>query len=226
MCGRKRAGRMRGRKRAGRMCGKECAGGKGREEKSGKKRAGNNGREENFITIELELKYITQLTLSYIAQLKIKIHGQIKSQSAELVLECWSDLVILLPSPINIVPVVVVVAAVVVAVVVRPSRLEPRRVGTRGLDVRVAQAGVIAGRDVGHDALESPAAPPQPTAGLVEVRRRRAVLLMPGERPLTPIDEEGVPSRAVVGIPAGIPPLLRRELEVVVVRDGRLARHT
>ena len=37
-----------------------------REEMGGKKRAGNNGWEENFITIELELKYITQLTLSYI----------------------------------------------------------------------------------------------------------------------------------------------------------------
>ena len=52
---------------------------------------------------------------------------------------------------------------------------------TPGLDVRVAQAGVIAGRDVVHDALESPATTPQPTAGLVEVRRRRAVLLVPGE---------------------------------------------
>ena len=69
--------------------------------------------------------------------------------------------------------------------------------------MRVAQAGVIAGRDVVHDAPESPAAPPQPTAGLVEVRRRRAILLVPGERPLTPIDEEGVPSRAVVGMPVG-----------------------
>ena len=44
--------------------------------------------------------------------------------------------------------------------------------------------------------------------------------------PLTPIDEEGIPSRAVVGMPAGIHPLLRHEFEVVVVRDGRPARHT
>ena len=44
----------------------------------GKKRTGNNGREENFIRIELELKYITQLTQSYIEELEIKIHGQIK----------------------------------------------------------------------------------------------------------------------------------------------------
>ena len=77
-----------------------------------------------------------------------------------------------------------------------------------------------------YDALESPAAPPQATAGLVEVRRRRAVPLVQGERPLTPIDEEGVPSRAVVGILAGIPPLLWRELEIVVVCDGRPAGHT
>ena len=49
---------------------------------------------------------------------------------------------------------------------------------------------------------------------------------MPGERPLTPIHEEGFPSREIVGMPSGIPPLLRRELEVVVVRDGHPARHT
>ena len=116
--------------------------------------------------------------------------------------------------------VVVEVAAVIVAVV-------GRRSGTVSpLQVRVAQAGVIAGSDVVHDALESPASPPEPTSDLVEVRRRRAILLVPGERPLTPIDEEGVPSRAVVGIPARIPTLLRCKLEVVVVRDGRPARHT
>jgi len=97
----------------------------------------------------------------------------------------------------------------------------------RGLDLRVAQAGSIAGGVVGHDALESPSAPPQPTTGLVEVRRRRwAVLLVPGERPLTPIHEEAFPSWEIVGMPVGIPPLLRRELEVVVVRDGHPARHT
>ena len=95
------------------------------------------------------------------------------------------------------------------------------------MDLRVAQAGVrVGGRVVGHDALESPAAPPQPTAGLVEVRRRWAVLLVPGEGPLTPIHEEGFPSREIVGMPSGIPPLLRRELEVVVVRDGHPTRHT
>ncbi|KAK1699102.1 hypothetical protein QYE76_015799 [Lolium multiflorum] len=44
-------------------------------------------------------------------------------------------------------------------------------------------------------------------------------------RPLTPIDE-AVPSRAVVGMPLGIPPLLGRELEIVVVCDGHLAWHT
>ena len=74
--------------------------------------------------------------------------------------------------------------------------------------MRVAQAGVIAGLDVVHDALKSPATPPQPTAGLVEVLRRRAILLVPSERPLTPIDEEGVPSQTVVGMSAGIHPLL------------------
>src|SRR3954465_9976361 len=61
-------------------------------------------------------------------------------------------------------------------------------------------------------------------AGLVEVRRRRVVLLVPGERPLTPIHKEGFPSREIVGMPSGIPPLLRRELEVVVVRDGHPTR--
>jgi hypothetical protein len=49
---------------------------------------------------------------------------------------------------------------------------------------------------------------------------------MPGKRTLMPIDEEGVPSRAVVGMPLGIPLLLWRELKVVVVRDGHLADHT
>jgi hypothetical protein len=95
-------------------------------------------------------------------------------------------------------------------------------VSTRGLRLRVA----LVGATVGHDALESPAAPPQPMVGLVEVRTRQAVLLMPAKRTLTPIDEEGIPSRAIVGMPLGIPPPLWRELEVVVVRDGHLARHT
>src|SRR3954462_10928931 len=98
---------------------------------------------------------------------------------------------------------------------------------TSGLDLRVARAGArVAGRVIGHDALDSPTAPPQTTADLVEVRRRWAILLVPGERPLTPIHEEGFPSREKVGMPSGIPPLLRRELEVVVVRDGHPARHT
>jgi hypothetical protein len=33
-----------------------------KEETGGRKREGNNGREYNFIAIELELKYIAQLT--------------------------------------------------------------------------------------------------------------------------------------------------------------------
>ena len=73
-------------------------------------------------------------------------------------------LVILLPRPI-----ILVLVIVVVVVIGRRSWLQPRRVSTPGLDVRVAQAGVIAGRDVVHDALESPATPPQLTAGLIEV---------------------------------------------------------
>jgi hypothetical protein len=82
---------------------------------------------ENFRSLELK----------YISQLKIKIHGQIKSQSAELVFECWTDSVIVVPSPINVATVVVdvVVAGIGVAVV------KPRRVSTRGLRLRVAQAG-------------------------------------------------------------------------------------
>jgi hypothetical protein len=125
------------------------------------------------------------------------------------------------PSHINVATVVVVVVDVVNAGI-GVAVVEPRRVSTRGLRLRAAQAGAT----VGHDALESPAAPPQPTARLVEVQTRWAVLLVPGKRTLTPIDEEAVPSRDVVGMPLGIPPLLWRELEVVVVRDGHLARHT
>jgi hypothetical protein len=190
--------------------------GNGREEKGRRKRAGRKRREEKGgKMIELELKYISQL--------KIKIHGQIKSQSAELVFECWSDSVIVVPSPINIATIVVVVVDVVVAGIdIGVTVVEPRWVSTRGLRLRVAQAGAT----VGHDALESPAEPPQPPAGLIEVRMRWAILLVPGKRTLTPIDEEAVPSGPVVGMPLGIPPLLRRELEVVVVRDGHLARHT
>ena len=135
--------------------------------------------------------------------------------------ECWSHSIIVVPSPIIVATVVIIVADVIVASI-GVAVVEPRRVSTRGLGLRVAQAGAT----IGQDALESPAAPPHPTAGLVEVRRRRAVLLVPGNRPLTPIDEEAVPSRAVVGMPLGIPPLLRRELEIVVVRDGHLAWHT
>ena len=134
---------------------------------------------------------------------------------------CWSHSVILVPSPIILATVVIIVADVIVASI-GVAVVQPRRVSTRGLGLRVAQAGAT----IGQDALESPAAPPHPTAGLVEVRRRRTALLMPGKRPLTPIDEEAFPSRAVVGMPLGIPPLLWRELEVVVVRDGHLARHT
>jgi hypothetical protein len=113
--------------------------GKGREEKGGKKKGGK--------MIEQEKKYISQL--------KIRIHGQIKSQSAELVFECWSDSVIVVPSPINVATVVVVVAGVIVAGI-GVAVVEPRLVSTRGLRLRVAQAGAM----VGHDALESPAAPP------------------------------------------------------------------
>jgi hypothetical protein len=90
--------------------------GKGREEKVGKKKSGK--------TIELEKK----------------IHGQIKSQSAELVFECWSDSVIVVPSPINVVTVVVVVADVIVAGI-GVAVVEPRWVRTRGLRLRVAHAG-------------------------------------------------------------------------------------
>jgi hypothetical protein len=107
--------------------------GNGREEEGGKKRAGGKSWEEKGEkTIELELKYISQL--------KIKIHGQIKSQSAKLVFECWSDSVIVVPSPINVANVVVVVADIVVAII-GVAVVEPRRVSTRGLRLRVAQAG-------------------------------------------------------------------------------------
>jgi hypothetical protein len=126
-----------------------------------------------------------------------------------------------MPSPLNIATVVVIVANVVVAGI-GVAVVEPRRVSTCGLRLRVAQAGAM----LGHDALESPAVPPQPMAGLIEVRTRRAVLLVPGKSTLTPIDEEGIPSRAVVRMPLGISLLLWCELEVVVVCDGHLACHT
>jgi hypothetical protein len=67
-CRKKRAG-GKGRKEKGE---RKRAGEKGREEKGGKKRAGGKGQgEKGGKTIELELKYISQL--------KIKIHGQIKA---------------------------------------------------------------------------------------------------------------------------------------------------
>jgi len=91
------------------------------------------------------------------------------------------------------------------------------------LALRVPQAGIIARRDVVHHTRESAATPPQPAAFLVVVHRRWPVPLVPSELPLPPIDEEGVPGCVVVGVPAGIHPLLRRELDVVVVRDGRPA---
>ena len=90
----------------------------------GKKRTENNGRKENLIRIELELKYITQLTQSYIEELKIKIHGQIKPQSAELVLQCWNNSVMLLPTPVILVT-IVVLAAAVIAIVVGVAVVEP-----------------------------------------------------------------------------------------------------
>jgi hypothetical protein len=78
-------------------------------------------------------KNFRSLELKYISQLKIKIHGQIKSQSAELDFECWTDSVIVVPSPINVATVVVdiIVAGIGVAVV------KPRWVSTRGLMIRL-----------------------------------------------------------------------------------------
>ena len=53
-------------------------------------------------------------------------------------------LVILLPRPI-----ILVLVVVIVAFIGRCSWLQPRQVSTPRLDVRVAQAGVITGRDEG-----------------------------------------------------------------------------
>ena len=67
----------------------------------------------------------------------------------------------LLPTPVILATVVVVLAAAVIAVVVGVAVIEPLRLSTRGLDLRVAQTGVrVGGSVIGHDALESPTAPP------------------------------------------------------------------
>ena len=66
----------------------------------------------------------------------------------------------LLPTPVILATVVVVLAAAVIAVVVGVAVIEPLE-STRGLDLRVAQTGVrVGGSVIGHDALESPTAPP------------------------------------------------------------------
>ena len=62
---------------------------------------------------------------------------------------------------------------------------------------------------------------PETTPSLVAVHGRRAVALEPDEVPLSAVGEERVPCDDVVYIPVGIPPLLRRQLVVVVRRDGR-----
>jgi hypothetical protein len=49
--------------------------------------------------------------------------------------------------------------------------------------------------------------------------------LVHGELPLPSIGEEGVPSRIVVGIPAGIHPMLVCELVVLVVLCDRCTSH-
>ena len=77
--------------------------------------------------------------------------------------------------------------------------------------------------DVPHHFDDSMVLPPQTTADFVVVHRWRAITLVPGELPFPPISEEGIPGVVVVGIPLGIHPLLRCELVVEVVRDGRLS---
>ena len=80
--------------------------------------------------------------------------------------------------------------------------------------------------DVAHHAGDSPVRPPQAATSLVVVHWGRDVTLVPGELSFLPVCEEGILGVEVVGIPMGIHPLLRRELEVEVVRDGRLAGRT
>src|SRR3954469_19345934 len=77
--------------------------------------------------------------------------------------------------------------------------------------------------DVAHHFDDSTVLPPQMTTDFVVVHRWRAITLVPGEIPFTPISEEDILGVVVVGIPLGIHPLLRRELVVEVVCDGRLA---
>ena len=59
-------------------------------------------------------------------------------------LECWSHSVIVVPSPINVATVVVVVTDVIIAGI-GVAVVEPRRESTRGLGLRVAQAGATVG---------------------------------------------------------------------------------
>jgi tetraacyldisaccharide-1-P 4'-kinase len=58
-------------------------------------------------------------------------------------------------------------------------------------------------------------------AGLVVVHRRRPIPLVPDELHLPAIEEEDVPSSGIVVISTGIHALLRSELDVVVMDDGR-----
>src|SRR3954465_12200533 len=77
--------------------------------------------------------------------------------------------------------------------------------------------------DVAHHSDDSTVRPPQTTAGFIVVHRWQAITLVPDELPFLPISEEGIPGVVVVWIPLGIHPLLRRELVVEVVFDGRPA---
>ena len=77
--------------------------------------------------------------------------------------------------------------------------------------------------DVVHHADDSPVRTPQAPTGFVVVHRGRAVTLVPGELSSSPVSKKGIPGVIVVRIPLGIHPLLRRELVVEVVCDGRLA---
>lgn len=89
------------------------------------------------------------------------------------------------------------------------------------LGAGVSQSGVIARQNVPNHTCEGPASPPKATTGLVVALRRWSIPSIPGEFPLPATDEEGVPGRSVVWIPAEIHSLFTRKLSVVALSDRR-----
>jgi hypothetical protein len=87
--------------------------------------------------------------------------------------------------------------------------------------------GVVPLGDVGEDPHEGPprSAPPPPLSPGVVVHRWIAVAVIGGGAILALALEEQRPTMVVVGGPARVVTLLRRQLAPVMITDGGLARH-